>query len=137
MIMQPRMIQRLVPQTRLRWHCSGIGVALPILHPIAPKVDSTRATHVSVALVDRATTRWFNHDILGNVWKWCDDRCDRNFYQSSPQENPHNTAGTSDRLLRGGGWCVYPRRRRPALRIRRTPEYRYYDFRFRVATVQE
>jgi hypothetical protein len=34
MALQPRLFQRLRPQTRLLSHCSGIGVALPVLHPI-------------------------------------------------------------------------------------------------------
>jgi sulfatase modifying factor 1 len=80
---------------------------------------------------------WHLYDMLGNVWEWCDDWYDRNFYQSSPEENPHNTAEASDRVLRGGGWSFYPGSCRPALRIRRTPGDRYYDLGFRVAAVQE
>ncbi len=39
MALQPRLFPRLMPQTRLHSHCSGTGVALPMLHPICTQTD--------------------------------------------------------------------------------------------------
>ncbi len=49
------------------------------------------------------------YDMAGNVSEWCIDRYDPNYYQSSPYNNPVNTAPadsvtTVDHVIRGGGW---------------------------------
>ena len=54
------------------------------------------------------------YDILGNVWEWCIDEYDKDFYAKSPRENPvfgkqTIPAGVETfRTLRGGGWGGNP-----------------------------
>lgn len=43
-------------------------------------------------------------DMVGNVWEWCIDTYDPNFYQTKISENPVNKTEKPSRVLRGGSW---------------------------------
>ncbi|MCC6796898.1 MAG: formylglycine-generating enzyme family protein [Candidatus Hydrogenedentes bacterium] len=47
---------------------------------------------------------WGLYDMHGNVSEWCYDVYSENYYASSPRENPCNTGGGEERVLRGGAW---------------------------------
>jgi formylglycine-generating enzyme required for sulfatase activity len=38
----------------------------------------------------------------GNVYEWCYDWHDENYYKSSPKRNPKGASGGKYRVLRGG-----------------------------------
>jgi len=44
------------------------------------------------------------YDMAGNVFEWCADFSDNNYYANSPKSNPTGPASGSYRVLRGGGW---------------------------------
>ena len=46
------------------------------------------------------------YDMAGNVWEWCADWYDSNYYAISPKSNPKGPDSGLDRVLRGGSWYL-------------------------------
>ncbi|MGA1869623.1 MAG: formylglycine-generating enzyme family protein [bacterium] len=71
-------------------------------------------------------------DMIGNVWEWCQDWFDEEYYTKSPSVDPVNSYEGSDRVLRGGSWRCVADVCRAALRSGDDPSYRLLDFGFRL-----
>lgn len=46
--------------------------------------------------------------MTGNVWEWCQDWFDSNYYANSPQNNPQGPSSGDFRVSRGGCWGNVP-----------------------------
>jgi len=44
------------------------------------------------------------HDMSGNVWEYCWDFYDENYYSQSPQQNPAGPSSGNSHVIRGGSW---------------------------------
>lgn len=85
--------------------------------------------------VDRYPSNgWGLHDMLGNVWEWCEDNWHENYSGDPPADRSVWQGGDSEsRVVRGGSWNGDPDVLRSAYRLGSQPGNRNYNLGFRVA----
>lgn len=99
------------------------------------KWASNRTT--TVGSYPKGKTKTNLYDMGGNVWEWCFDWYDNDYYKKSEKRDPVNLKGKDFRTLRGGSWRYTQGDARCADRDRLDPNVRHLLIGFRcVRTVK-
>jgi formylglycine-generating enzyme required for sulfatase activity len=72
------------------------------------------------------------YDMHGNVWEWCSDWYQSDYYQNSPANNPSGPETGQMKVLRGGSWFRYSAHIRAATRYKNKAVGQYADTGFRL-----
>jgi len=66
---------------------------------------------------------WGLHDMAGNVWEWCNDFYQVDYYESSPPKDPRGPAEGTTKVVRGGAWRFSAEECRSGYRYNENPGY--------------
>ena len=100
-------------------------------------LDFDTGQPASVGRLPKGASPFGALDMAGNVFEWCADWYEKDYYEKSPGADPRGPANGTSRVLRGGSWFYPPIFLRVAGRGGSTPDVRYIVVGFRAARTFE
>jgi sulfatase modifying factor 1 len=82
--------------------------------------NSGKKTH---PVGEKKPNAWGLFDMHGNVAEWCNDVYDKDYYRTSPGENPRGPADGKEYVLRGGSWKSAAETLRSSSRLAESPGF--------------
>jgi formylglycine-generating enzyme required for sulfatase activity len=66
---------------------------------------------------------WGLRDMCGNLWQWCNDFYQVDYYKNAPRVDPRGPAEGPNKVVRGGAWRFSASNCRPGYRYNESPGY--------------
>lgn len=100
--------------TEAEWERAARGVAEGLKYPWGDR--NPTAKEARFGAVDgpfdggKFAPNYFGlYDMAGNVWEWCADYFEKDYYARAPDRNPQGPEKGTYRVLRGGSWADVPK----------------------------
>ena len=95
--------------TEAEWEYAERGGLSGRKYPWGDPISTSQANYGSnvgkpVPVGSYSANSYGLYDMAGNVYEWCSDWYDEDYYSSSPSRNPQGPSSGSYRVLRGGSW---------------------------------
>ena len=136
--------------TETEWERAARGELIGQNYPWGSSIDASKANYNgnvgdTTAVGIYPANDYGLYDMAGNVWEWCLDAYQRDFYQDSSRRNPIAGAASiqnmisdfrnvqTGRVLRGGSLFTEYQSVEVATRAESTPSYSDFDLGFRCA----
>lgn len=121
------------------WEVIAQGNLPNAVYPTGANIERSQANYFSAdttAVMSYPCNAYGIYDIAGNVYEWCQDWYDYNYYETSLQEpeNPRGPIQGVYRVLRGGCWKSLKEDLRCSHRHRNNPGTMNRTYGFRCAT---
>jgi len=120
-------------RTEFPWgdSCNGTEANIDGNHPFGTS-DKGPYLQVTKAVGSYRPNAWGLYDTVGNVWEWCGDRYEADYYQQSPKQDPQGPSSGSGFLCRSGSWSLSGTFARSGARNNFNPDFTYNGIGFRV-----
>jgi len=102
--------------------------------PLRANYDNREGGTVPVGTYPEGASPYGLLDVAGNVWEWCEDYDDPDFYADGPPRNPRNSRppkGGGRLVMRGGSWMFGAQSLRTYARTSFEAHYRFAGGGFR------
>jgi len=124
--------------TEAEWEVAAQGKLIDPIYPTGINIERSQANYFSAdttSVMSYPANIYGIYDVAGNIYEWCQDWYDYNYYETSLQE-PENPRGPMQgvyRVLRGGCWKSLKEDLRCSHRHRNNPGTMNRTYGFRCA----